>query len=222
MAARTPSLARSNGVRGRQPRSPMSSRGQRVAVWPQASGAAGQSPVDWWRADGVSGGRLGGASRRPASRGTTTARTAGSTSIARFTTKDTKVDRGSQRRDGRAHPVFGPIERRPLAAATKPDVVARSAGRGLAASQRGSSGQSPGNPGREDGVSVGRAGAASRRRALRTDSPPRPAQLRLPGPSRGSPKERAKCPSLRACSRRRLRSGAGLPPRRTGLRGVKC
>jgi hypothetical protein len=78
------------------------------------------------------------------------------------------------------------------AAANQPDHVARSAGRGLGAAQRGSSGRSPGNPGREDRVSVGRIGGASRRRALRRYSPPHPARLRLPGPSRGSPKERAK------------------------------
>jgi hypothetical protein len=55
------------------------------------------------------------------------------------------------------------------AAAKLPGHATRSAGRGLGAAQRVSSGQSPGNPGREDRVSVGRTGGASRRWALRCD-----------------------------------------------------
>jgi hypothetical protein len=67
-------------------------------------------------------------------------------------------------------------------------------------------GRRPLEPEREDGVSVGRFGGASRRRALRTDSPPLPALLRLPGPSRGSPRERAKWASFPAGSRHGQRS----------------
>ena len=48
----------------RQPYSPITPRGQRVAVWLQASGAAGQSPGSPGREDEVSVGRAGGANRR--------------------------------------------------------------------------------------------------------------------------------------------------------------
>jgi hypothetical protein len=88
-------------------------------------------------------------------------------------------------------------------------------GSGSGRSPAGLSGQSPVDWWREDGVSVGRIGEASRRRALRSDSPPLPARLRPRAPASGSPKERATCPSLRACSRRRLRTGRACL--RTGL-----
>jgi hypothetical protein len=84
------------------------------------------------------------------------------------------------------------------AAANQPDRVARSAGRGLGAAQRGSSGRSPGNPGREDRISGGRVGGASRRRALRLGPPPLPARLRRRDPAsaeRRAPSAERRAPS---------------------------
>jgi hypothetical protein len=203
-------------------------------------GSSGQSPGNPGREDRVSDGRIGGATRRSARRSASPLRPApqrrctlsrgslgafgGASACSRamsFTWRFEHRAPSSERRAPSAERRAASSEQRAASIEPRPP---REASGSQAARPRpavsgsgSSSGRSPGNPGREDRVSVGRIGGASRRRALRSASPPFPAQL--PGPSRGSPKGRAKCPSLRACSGRRPRSGAGLPPQRTGLRG---
>jgi hypothetical protein len=204
-------------LRMRQPSRRMTARGQRVAVWPQASGAAGQSPGDPGRDDRIQR-RPGrgsepeiGSPKRIAS---TTGSAASLHPVARqplrfggrlpaaerchscgASSTEHRAPSAERRAPSSEHRASSAEQRAPShdhrgrrAAAKQPDHPTRSAGRGLGAAQRGSSGQSPGNPGREDRVSAGRAGGASRRWALRSDSPPHPARLRLPGPSRGSPR----------------------------------
>jgi hypothetical protein len=84
-------------------------------------------------------------------------------------------------------------------------------GSGSGRSPVGVWGQSPLDPGREDRVSVGRAGGANRRRALPSVTPPLPALLRRHALSRGSSRERAEDTVCSARFAPGTEPGAGPP-----------
>jgi hypothetical protein len=158
-----------------------SSRGSQTARWRRAvsgsrsgrrpAGLPGQSPVDWWREDGVSFGRAGGASRRWAQRGRPPSRPGRARAASDEPCAAALPALGVARSTPRTHgghtelpsPGRPPVGRPqldwgrqrldtevsarwaapPRAAAKQPDHVTRSAGRGLGAAQRGCRGRAP-------------------------------------------------------------------------------